>query len=461
MAGQPEDEAISLAFHVGDTMITGIGKLLELMLRASDAYKTARYGAPQTPAQQKRGVVSSAAHAAADGFRAAAERRLDGYGAVGFVKNAALGGDVEFIDAADIFETDGKGELTKRGAEQMSALRKALVDNGIGVSIERGVPGKGMLRIGVSAKNVNLLTDGLLRAGFELEKMGIVDAKDFPRAAGADNAIARGGDGSYPEAFSYAGFEFEKDPEKATTWVAADRKDPRKKISVTENPDGSSSWSITRNGAALASGTVSPLTDADRDPRVRCYKAGAPAFELDEDGNKIPVYKTGADGNLVLDDAGNPVQAREKIYCSPDDPEVIGREVRAGIDDASIGRPGQPLENAIFDAAAKLDQLSIPPEAREETQAQVAEYLAKKAPSGADRAAPKLMPVEPVEGKKVEEGRLSGTIVADGKVRAAFRPSRSASPVENAERAASAAMRSGARPAARRRDVAPKTHGGR
>ena len=63
MGGNPEDEAINLAMHLGDACVTGIGRLLDLMLRAVDSYKEARY---RNIAQGKDGGLTDALGKAVD-----------------------------------------------------------------------------------------------------------------------------------------------------------------------------------------------------------------------------------------------------------------------------------------------------------------------------------------------------------------------------------------------------------
>lgn len=366
----PEDEAIQMAVHVGDVCVTSIGRLLEVLLRAVESYKQSRYG--YDPYGQKQdGVVKSAAKAAGSAISGAATAHMDGVGSVGFVKNKDLGDDITFIDASDIFDNDESGRLTPESAKAWKAFRQACIDNGIGVSITRGIPGSGDIRIGVSGKNAALLADSLRKAGIELIDHKAVDASDVPSVS-KQEGIKRVR-GEYPASFRFGGLDFERDPEAVATWVASDARDARKKIAVTDMGDGSATWRITRNGNELANGKVTPLGALSDDPRLRYYKRGAQLYDVDEDGRRTPLYQAGPDGVALLDKNGDKVPACERVFCAADDPDVCGVSVRAGLDAFSIARDGQPLESAIIDATAKLDQLSVPTEVRTANERDVAD----------------------------------------------------------------------------------------
>lgn len=372
MGGNPEDEAINLAMHLGDACVTGIGGLLDLMLRAVDSYKEARY----------RNISQGRDGGLADALGKAVDQRIDGRGDVGFVKNSSLPDDNLFIDAEDIFDTDEAGDLSAKGKAQMSALRRACIDNGIGISVARGIPGEGMVRIGVSAKNVNLLHDGLLKAGLALEKEGVIEKGSYTHTAdGKQAGIARKDDGSYKDAFEYAGYSFTRDPEHENTWIASDPADERRRLSVTDLGGDKAEWRFTRNGVELASGKVTSIESVEDDPRIKWFKKGEPVFERDEegnfaldaDGNKVPVYLRDERGEVRRDEGGSPVQAHEKVYCPPNDPECCGSDVCAGIGDFSIAARGQALESAINDAAVKGEQLSVPVQERSAVKREVTE----------------------------------------------------------------------------------------
>ncbi|MCQ4848384.1 hypothetical protein NE582_14275 [Gordonibacter pamelaeae] len=422
MGGNPEDEAINLAMHLGDACVTGIGRLLDLMLRAVDSYKEARY---RNIAQGKDGGLT-------DALGKAVDQRIDGRGDVGFVKNSSLPDDNLFIDAEDIFDADEAGNLSAKGKAQMSALRRACIDNGIGISVSRGIPGEGMVRIGVSAKNVNLLHDGLLKAGLALEKEGIVEKGSFNHTAdGKQTGIARKDDGSYKDAFEYAGYSFARDPERESTWVASDPADQRRRLSVTDLGGDKAEWHFTRNGVELASGKVTSIENVEDDPRIKWFKKGEPVFERDEDGNlaidadgnKVPVYLRDERGEVRRDGSGNPIQAHEKVCCPPSDPECCGSDVCAGIGDFSIAAKGQALESAINDAAVKGEQLSVPVQERTAIEREVTELN---------------------QGFEALGKGVGGDSVAAAKGRKAASPSIEAkpSPVEQANRAREAAQKS-------------------
>lgn len=371
MPGQPEDEAISLALHMGDQCLSSIGRLVELLLRAAESYRQSRYAQPS--AGKSESVLFGAVKRAAD---KTAQRHLDGYGTTGIVKNAAID-DPTFIDVADLFSHDSEtSKLDANGRKQMAAFRKALTDNGIGVSLDRGIPGSGNLRFGVSAKNVDLLCDALKKASIDLPNLSEEEAPSVAalvRSGESFARIPREIDGSYPDKFSYAGYEFARDAEDGLKWVSFDKDDRRRKMEITLDGGDCANWAISRNGAILSSGTVTPLAgNVADDGRVTYYKKGKGLFEIDENGNRVPMMKRDSDGNVMLDADGNPLRAYERKPCAPDDPDVIGVDVRAGIDDHSIAAPGAPLESAISDACARLDQIKTPSEVRSATQSEVA-----------------------------------------------------------------------------------------
>lgn len=357
MPGQPEDEAITLAFRVGDTCLTSVSKILELLIRIAEEYKRNRSGAVR-----KDGVVSSATKAIGDAVHDAAEKSIDGIGTVGFVKNRALGDDVTFIDAENIFDTDDNGLLTPEGKKQWNSLRKAVIENGIGISIDRNIPGSGMIRIGVSAKDINLLTDGLLKAGID---MGIVD----PRRARSEEPSS---EKSEKDVIESGELTFRRDPDAAEGgWVATDPDDPRRKIVVNRLSQGEASWKIVRNGETLSEGKVSSLSDYRQDPRVQAYRHGSPVYDVDENGERVPVWKRSAEGEIVRDADGKPVQAHIKVFCPIDDPRVAGFEIEAGLDGVDIAKTGDELESAMLDARLRLEQMKVPNEIREANEREV------------------------------------------------------------------------------------------
>lgn len=370
MPGQPEDEAISIALHMGDQCLTSIGRLIEILLRAAESYRQSRYMQPS--ADKEENALVGAVKGAVD---KTAQRHLDGYGATGIVKNAMIN-DPTFLDVADLFSHDAKtNKLDEVGRRQMAQFRKALIDNGIGVSLDRGIPGPGYLRFGVSAKNVDLLCDALKKASIDMPNLSedeapsvaalIRNGENFAR-------IPRELDGSYPETFSYAGYDFVRDREDGLKWSSSDKDDHRRKIEVALDGGDCANWSITRNGSTLSSGTVTPLaSNVSDDGRVTYYKKGKALFEIDEDGHRVPMMRRDSDGNVMKDADGKPIRAYERKPCSPNDPDVIGVDVRAGIDDYSISAPGAPLESAISDACARLDQLKTPSEVRSAIQSEV------------------------------------------------------------------------------------------
>ena len=362
-----EDEAVSFALHLGGTCLTGMARIIDVLLQAvigyRDPYRGMYYG--QGPW--------------ADRAKDKADRPKSG-----IVQNKDIPGDVSFVAVDDMFDQDDRGELTAEGKRQLRAFKKALSSNGVAVSVQRGVPGDGKIKFGFQAKSIDLLYDALQRARLDIRAMEPGGMAEGSPAAPDPNApaglIPRTEGGGYPDEFSYAGFSFSRDrdaEEGGATWVATDPDDPRRRIRcslVGEDGADGAVWEISRNGKALSSGKVAPIADPNDDPRVSFYKYRQ-ATEPDENGRMVPIYKEDAEGRPVLDADGNRVAYMRKVPCGPNDPDLAGREVVAGVD-FNIAPAGQSLETAINCIAVRSDQIDVPAERRAASERAVAESSA-------------------------------------------------------------------------------------